>query len=220
MPWKCARYSSRVGRSAISDDQVVMSARETGAALRRVEQPLLPEDGPENAGERRLLGIEIGAEFPRRMLLKKLSGSSLPPFSSFTRLMKFSESPGFRIGSTRSATFAAAFWPASVAVETEDRLGRQAPKHFDLLLGPAPCRARDDLRESRLGQRDHIHIAFDDDDLAGLARGLLGEVHVVELAPFGEERRLRRVQIFRLLVAQHPSLQTPRCAPWCRRSGR
>ena len=43
--------------------------------------------------------------------------------------------PGFSSGRARSATRKAARWPRRVAVEAEDRLGRQTPELGDLVLG-------------------------------------------------------------------------------------
>ena len=48
--------------------------------------------------------------------------------------------------------------------------------------------------------RDDVDIAFDRDDGAALMRGLRAARDVVERCAFVEERRLRRVEIFRRRV--------------------
>ncbi len=56
------------------------------------------------------------------------------------------------------------------------------------------------MRKSGNRHRDDIDIAFDGDHRALLMRGLARIVMIVEQRAFVKERRLRRVQIFRLRV--------------------
>ena len=58
-----------------------------------------------------------------------------------------------------------------IAVEAEDRLGRQAPQKRHLLLGERGAERRHRLGKARLGERDHVHVAFDRDDAGLVVRG-------------------------------------------------
>ena len=58
-----------------------------------------------------------------------------------------------------------------VAVEAEDRLGRQPPQLARSAPRSAPCRAAPRRRpKPACGQRDHVHVAFGDDHLAARPR--------------------------------------------------
>jgi hypothetical protein len=63
-----------------------------------------------------------------------------------------------------------------------------------------PCRAWQPHCRRRSGQGDDVHVAFGDDGGVGFAQGLAGLRQAEQLAPFFEERRLRRVQVFRLAL--------------------
>ena len=89
-----------------------------------------------------------------------------------------------------------------VAVEAQHRLVGDAPDEADLIFGQRGPQGGDGIRQSGLGQRDHVCIALGDDDRAGLARCLARHGEVVQAAPLVEERRLGGVEIFRLAVPQ------------------
>ena len=63
--------------------------------------------------------------------------------------------------------------PASggVAVEAQGRLGRHAPEQRELILRQRRAQRRDGLRKARFRQRDHVHVAFHDDDLVFVVGG-------------------------------------------------
>ena len=88
-----------------------------------------------------------------------------------------------------------------IAIETQDGRGRDLPQQLDLVLGQR-CAERGDRRaESRLVQRDHIHIALNRNHAVG-ARGGAGEIDAVEGAPLGKNRGFGAVDVFGLRVAQ------------------
>ena len=49
-----------------------------------------------------------------------------------------------------------------------------------------------------LGERDDVHVAFDDDDPVGFVNRVAGEKQPVKLPALREQCRLGRIQIFRL----------------------
>ena len=59
--------------------------------------------------------------------------------------------------------------PGLVAVEAEDRHVGEPPQPLELRLGQRGAVRRDRLVDPGLGERDHVHIALDDDQPAGLA---------------------------------------------------
>ena len=71
------------------------------------------------------------------------------------------------------------------------------------------CRAErgDGVLESGLGQRDHVHVALDDECVAALADGRAGLEQTVELAALHEHRRLGRVEVFRLASIQYAAAE-------------
>ena len=54
-----------------------------------------------------------------------------------------------------------------IAVERQDRFGRGAPQKLQLVFGERGAERCDGGLETRAHQRDHVHIAFGDDDRAG-----------------------------------------------------
>src|SRR5579883_251213 len=90
-----------------------------------------------------------------------------------------------------------------IAVEAEDGLGRKAPQLLDLRLGQRRAERRHSRREAGAVQRDDIHIAFGDDRRGRLLRGLARRRPAVKDAPLLEERRVRRIEVFGLPVAEN-----------------
>ena len=90
--------------------------------------------------------------------------------------------------------------PRLVAVEAEDRLVRHLPEHAELVFGQRRAERRDRRLEAGGDAGDHVDIALDDDDVPALPRSGARGLAVVEDVALVEERRLRRVQIFRLRV--------------------
>ncbi len=111
--------------------------------------------------------------------------------------------PGCSNGRARCKRTQGGALAGRVAVEAQHRLGRQAPQFLHLRLGQGGAERR--YRGAKPGtvQRDHVHIAFDDDDRRGLvviaaeiaARRRPGVKHPALL----EDRRIGRVEVFRLV---------------------
>ena len=78
----------------------------------------------------------------------------------------------------------------AVAVEAQDRRGVEPPHPLELRLGDRGAVGRDDFGDAGAVERDHVHIAFDDDQPLGGAAGGAGAVDVVERAALVEERRV------------------------------
>ena len=94
------------------------------------------------------------------------------------------------------------FLSRAVAVEAEHGHRHHPPQHPELVLGERGAERRDRVSDPRLGERDHVHITFDDDHPVRLARRGARLVEVEERAALVEERCVGRVQIFGLAVAQ------------------
>jgi hypothetical protein len=90
-----------------------------------------------------------------------------------------------------------------VAVETEDRLLAHLPQEVALIRRQGGAERGDRLREAGDAHRDHVDIALDGDDIAGVMRGLAGAMVVVEAGALVEQARLGRVEVFRLGVLVH-----------------
>ncbi|PAV68955.1 hypothetical protein WR25_00105 [Diploscapter pachys] len=97
--------------------------------------------------------------------------------------------------------------PGAVAVEAEDRHVDHPPQSFELCLGQRSAERRDGFVDARLAQRDDVHIALDHQHAVRLARGGGGAVEVVERAALVEERRVGRVEVFGLAVADHAAAE-------------
>jgi hypothetical protein len=54
-----------------------------------------------------------------------------------------------------------------------------------------------------LGKCDHVHVAFDDQDVAALAQRLSGFEQAVEFAALAEYRRLRRIEVLGLALVEY-----------------
>jgi len=87
-----------------------------------------------------------------------------------------------------------------VAVKAEHRLLCHVPQQTELVAGERGAERRDCCREVRRRHGDHVDIAFDRNYLCAVMRCLARGGNVVERCAFVEERRLRRVQVFRLCI--------------------
>jgi hypothetical protein len=63
------------------------------------------------------------------------------------------------------------------------------------------------IGDPRLREGDHVHVPFDEDQSIELAYGPTRLIEAVEFAPFVKNGRLRRVEVLRLLVTEHPSTE-------------
>ena len=105
-----------------------------------------------------------------------------------------------------------------VTVEADHRRRGMAPKEVELLLGERGAERGDGGGESGLVERDHVHVALDDQRRAR-AEVVAGAVDAVKRAALGENLGLRAVDIFRLAVAENPAAGTDDLAASDRGSG-
>ena len=87
-----------------------------------------------------------------------------------------------------------------VAVKSQDRFGRGAPQQMQLIFGQRRAQRRHGVGEAGAHQRDHIHIAFGEDDGAGLDGGGARGGEIVELRALGKERGFAGIDVFGLGV--------------------
>ena len=59
-----------------------------------------------------------------------------------------------------------------------------------------------------LGEGDDVHVTLDDDDFVEVAVVLACFIEAVELLAFMKDRGFRRVQVFRLVVAEYPATES------------
>ena len=118
--------------------------------------------------------------------------------------------PGPMCGRARSAARIAACWPA--ASPSKQRIGRgdQPPHPLELAFGQCGAERRDRLADPGLVDRDHVHIAFDHDQPPGRAAGRAGAIEVEERAALVEQRRIGRVEVFGLAIAEDPAAECDR----------
>ena len=95
-----------------------------------------------------------------------------------------------------------------IAVEAQHRRRRQPPQRLQLFLGQRRAERRHRPAEARLHQRDHVHIAFDDHQLAARPHRLPREIEPVQVAPLGKQQSLRAVDVFRRRIAQRPAAES------------
>ena len=76
--------------------------------------------------------------------------------------------------------------PGRIAIEAEQGLVGHPPQPLELVFGERSTEWGDRFAEPGLGERDDVHIAFDGDDPADLARGGLRAIEIVERAALVE----------------------------------
>ena len=130
------------------------------------------------------LGLASSASNASRPPELMTSSGSWPAGSSTKRSVRSGRSRG----SARVAARIAAFLPGAVAVEAEDRRRIEPPQPLELRLGERGAVGGDDLGDAGAVERDHVHIALDDDQPLGGAAGRAGAVEVVEGPALVEER--------------------------------
>ena len=96
------------------------------------------------------------------------------------------------VGGTEGGALAGA-----VAVEAQDRLIRHSPQQRELVLGQRGAKRRDRARKTHRDQRDHVDIAFCNDQRRAVMHRLTGGGDVVEIVPLVKQRGFRRVEILR-----------------------
>ena len=89
-----------------------------------------------------------------------------------------------------------------VAVETQIGLVGDLPQQGEMAFRQRRAERRDRLHDARLGQGDHVHIAFGDQDAAPVMRRGAGLGQAVQGAALVEQRRVGGIEVFGLAVAQ------------------
>ena len=104
-----------------------------------------------------------------------------------------------------------------VGVEAEVEVAREAGQALELLLGERRAHAGDHVGDAGLGEGQHVGVALDHVDAVLLARRRLGLVEAEQGLALVVERRLRRVEVLGLLVAQGAGAEArgvrPRSSP-------
>ena len=98
--------------------------------------------------------------------------------------------------------------PGSVAIEGEHHPVNQPQQLLCMQGRGGGPQGRHGIANTVLGEHDHIHIAFNDDDAVGRADGIACLEQAVELAAFREQRSLGRVEVLRLALAHHPAAES------------
>ncbi len=93
------------------------------------------------------------------------------------------------------------------------RRGRSAGTASARATGVVAVPERGDrVFDAVLRERDDVHVALDDDDRARVADRVAREKEPVELAALREQRRLRRIEVLGLAVAEHAAAEADHLA--------
>ena len=95
-----------------------------------------------------------------------------------------------------------------VGVVVDDDAAREAGEEFDLRLGKAGAAAGHYVADPGASDRDRVHVAFDENGKIGTAQRLFGAVEVVEDVALRIDRCFRRVEVFRLVVAERAATES------------
>ncbi len=173
-------------------EQVLKPRLEGGAALRRVDGLRLqfpePEDVDQRAGVCQTLGKGACPPAPHEIV-----GVRALRQEGEAEGMAFAQIGQHAVDGARGGRLS-----GPVAVEADDGLRRELPQQLHLALGEGGAERGDDVGETRLMERDHVHIAFDHDQLALLEGGFAGAGEVEHGRALVEQSGLGRVQIFGL----------------------
>ena len=90
-----------------------------------------------------------------------------------------------------------------VTVEAEQYAGYDTKQPLEVLVASRCAQCRDGIAQPLLRQCNDVHVAFYDHDFIQVAIGFAGLVEPVKLLAFMKYRCFRRVQVFRLVIAQH-----------------
>ena len=91
--------------------------------------------------------------------------------------------------------------PGAVAVEAEHDVVGQPGQALEVIGRRCRAEGRAGVADSVLGEGDDVHIAFDDQNHRNVAQRLAHLVGAVQLAALVKERRLRRIQVLRIVFA-------------------
>ena len=94
--------------------------------------------------------------------------------------------------------------PRRVTIEAEHHRVGETEQLLHMVCGTRRAQRRDRVGKAQLRQRHHVHIAFGHQRVTGFAQMRARFKQAVQLAPFAEHRRFRRIQILGFFIAQHP----------------
>ena len=95
-----------------------------------------------------------------------------------------------------------------VAVKTEQHAGYHAKQALHVLFAGSGAQCRDSIAQALLGQGNDVHIAFNHDDFVEAAIELACFEQPVQFLAFVKDRGFRGVQVFGLVVAEHPATKS------------
>jgi hypothetical protein len=172
-----------------------------GAAFRRVEGPAARLAQPDHVGQRPRLR-EHGVERPPPVLPDEIVG-----ILAFGQQGEADRAPRFQPGKRQVRGPESRPLAGPIAVETENGIGRHAPQQAELRLRQGRAERRDSVLHAGLMERDHVHIALDDDDARLLAAGRLPRAprpgEIVEDVALVEEFGVVGVEIFGRRIRRH-----------------
>ena len=93
----------------------------------------------------------------------------------------------------------------AVAVEAEVDIGRIAEQDLGMVAGRCRAERCHGLGDAVLVQGDHVHVALDHEQARDLLVGVAHLPQAEQFATLVEQRRLRRVEVFRAVVLAHDS---------------
>ena len=182
-------------------------AGEPGAAVGRVGAHCLDFARPEEI-HRRLRPLHHGAERGCAVLADQVVGVAI--------VRQAREAQRLSGRQKRQCAFCRAPGGALarlVAVETQHRLIDDSPERPQLVLPEGGAERCHGVRETRLGEGDHVHIAFDDHDLLRPPGGVSRLGEAVEHLALPEQRGLGRVEVFRLRISERAPAERYRKPP-------
>ena len=90
----------------------------------------------------------------------------------------------------------------AVAVVAEDDARCAAQEQCGVVARERRAERRDDVVNARLPRGNRVHIALDDDGIARAGDRTVGTIHAEEELSLVKDRRLRRIEILRLGIAE------------------
>ena len=95
----------------------------------------------------------------------------------------------------------------AVAVVAEDDARGAAQEQCGVVARERRAERRDDVVNARLPRSNRVHVALDDDGIARAGNRTVRTIHAKEKLSLVKDRRLRRIEIFRLGIAERTSAE-------------
>ena len=185
----CARYRRRCAAVTSAEPRF-----ERRPPLRRIEAARLGLPHPQHLGERTRRADHLADGFPPAVAHEIVGVVALGQAGELEALARHQQRQGQIDGPISGA-------PAGgVSVEAEHRLVRHPPQQPQLIGGERRAERRDGRLEARAHHGDDVDIALDRDQRRALVCGGARRRDVVERRTLVEERRLRRIEVFRRRV--------------------